>query len=53
VYSFDDPTAGAYGNNNFSYMSDYMMYEAGASDRDVLYYGETAYWYVCVSKWDS
>ncbi|CAE7457216.1 unnamed protein product, partial [Symbiodinium microadriaticum] len=44
VYSFDDPTARAYGNNNFSYMSDYMMFESGASNRDVLYYGETAYW---------
>lgn len=44
VYSFDDPTAGAYGNDNFGYMSDYMNYEASLNKRDVLYYGETAYW---------
>jgi hypothetical protein len=44
VYSFDDPTAGAYGNDNFTYMSDYMNYEASLKKRDVLYYGETAYW---------
>ena len=48
VYSFDDPTAGSYGNSNFSYMSDYMMFEASLKKRDVLYYGETAYWYVCI-----
>ena len=44
VYSFDDPSANAYGNSNFSYMLDYMMYEASLKSRDVLYYGETAYW---------
>ena len=44
VYSFEDPTAGAYGNANFSYVSDYMMFEASLGSRDVLYYGETAYW---------
>lgn len=44
VYSFDDPAANVYGNNNFSYMSDYMLYEASLKRRDVLYYAETAYW---------
>ena len=44
AYSFDDPTAGAYGNSNFSYVSDYMTFEAAQGRRDVLYYGETAYW---------
>jgi hypothetical protein len=45
VYGFNDPTAGAYGNDNFSYMSEYMNYEASLPNpRDVLYYGETAYW---------
>mmetsp|Transcript_23430 Transcript_23430/g.34391 ORF Transcript_23430/g.34391 Transcript_23430/m.34391 type:complete len:824 (-) Transcript_23430:274-2745(-) len=44
VYSLDDPTAGAYGNENFSYMSDYMTFEASLKKRDVLFYPETAYW---------
>lgn len=44
VYSFEDPTAGAYGNANFSYMLDYMVYEASAGKREVVYYGESAYW---------
>ena len=44
VYSFDDPSGGAYGNANFSYMLDYMMYEAELGKRKVLYYGESAYW---------
>jgi hypothetical protein len=44
VYSFDDPTAGAYGNANFSYMSDYMTFEASMNKREVVYYGESAYW---------
>ena len=47
VYSFSDPTAGSYGNENFTYMSDYMNWEAGQQKRDVLYYAETAYWYCC------
>ena len=40
----DDPTAGAYGNKNFSYMEEYMVYEAKRSNRSVVFYGETAYW---------
>jgi hypothetical protein len=44
VYSFDDPSAGSYGNANFSYMSDYLMYESGLHNRDVVYYAESAYW---------
>jgi hypothetical protein len=41
MYSFDDP-APTYGNDNFTYMFDYMMYEA--SRRPTVYHGETAYW---------
>lgn len=41
----DDPTAGAYGNANFSYMEDYMVFEAKRANRSVVFYGETAYWY--------
>lgn len=44
VYAFDDPTAGAYGNENFTYIEDYLVYEAKAGNRSVVYYGETAYW---------
>jgi hypothetical protein len=53
VYSFTDPTAGAYGNSNFSYMADYINYEAGLGKRSVQYYGESAYWYddkYCIKK---
>jgi len=46
MYGFDDPTAGSYGNVNFSYMEDYLVYEAKLRNRSVTYYGETAYWYV-------
>eukprot|EP01117_Protostelium_nocturnum_P012065 TRINITY_DN4419_c0_g1_i4.p1 TRINITY_DN4419_c0_g1~~TRINITY_DN4419_c0_g1_i4.p1 ORF type:complete len:796 (+),score=205.82 TRINITY_DN4419_c0_g1_i4:57-2444(+) len=41
-YSFDDPTGGSYGNNNFSYIYDLLTREIG--QRKVVYYGETAYW---------
>ena len=41
LYSYDDP-APTYGNQNFSYMLDYMFREAGK--REVAHYGETAYW---------
>ena len=44
VYAFDDPTSGTYGNQNFSYIEDYLVYEAQQGRRDVLYYGETSYW---------
>jgi hypothetical protein len=44
VYSFDDPTSGTYGNKNFSYIEDYMIFESKRNERKVLYYGETAYW---------
>ena len=44
VYALDDNTAGAYGNQNFSYMEDYLVYEAKQGKRSVVYYGETAYW---------
>ena len=44
VYALDDPTAFAYGNENFSYVEDYMIYEAKLHNRSVSFYGETAYW---------
>eukprot|EP01040_Poterioochromonas_malhamensis_P008893 gene8893-9630_t len=44
MYSFDDPTAGSYGNNNFSYMEDYLVFEGKLKKRNILYYGETSYW---------
>jgi len=44
VYALDDPTAYAYGNENFSYVEDYLVYEAKLRNRSVTFYGETAYW---------
>lgn len=44
IYALDDPTAGAYGNQNFSYIEDYLVFEAKRGQRSVMYYGETAYW---------
>lgn len=44
VYSMDDPTSGAYGNNNFSYIEDYLVFEGKQGNRSVMFYGETAYW---------
>jgi hypothetical protein len=44
MYSFDDPSAGSYGNNNFGYIEDYLVYEGKQGKRSVLYYGETSYW---------
>jgi len=41
TYSFNDP-APTYGNSNFSFMLDWAVKEA--PKRDVLFYGETAYW---------
>ena len=52
TYSFDDP-APTYGNTNFSFMLDWATRMASpsrkrkgssVSRRDVLFYGETAYW---------
>lgn len=40
-YSLDDP-APTYGNTDFSFIRDFMNYEAGS--REVLWYPETAYW---------
>ena len=39
VYALDDLTSGVYGNDNFSYMEDYMVYEAKRGDRSVMFYG--------------
>ena len=44
VYALDDPTAGAYGNHNFSYIEDYLVMEAKAGNRSVMFYPETSYW---------
>ena len=33
VYALDDPTAGAYGNRDFSYMEEYLVMEAKMSNR--------------------
>ena len=44
VYALDDPTGGAYGNRNFSYMEEYLVMEAKAGNRSVIFYPETSYW---------
>jgi hypothetical protein len=44
IYALDDPTGYAYGNANFSYVEDYLVYEAKQHKRAVSFYGETAYW---------
>lgn len=44
AYAVDDPTAGSYGNDNFTYMMDYMFYEAHQKARSVVWHPETAYW---------
>jgi hypothetical protein len=43
MYGLDDPTGGTYGNNDFSYIEDYMFFEA-SRNRSAQYYGETSYW---------
>merc|ERR1712167_469622 len=43
IYSFNDPTGMSYGQANFSFMLDWLMYVAG-NDRKVVYKPETAYW---------
>jgi hypothetical protein len=48
VYALDDPTAFAYGNENFSYVEEYLVYEAKLRNRSVTFYGETSYWCVRV-----
>lgn len=52
AYSLDDPSAGVYANNNFTYMLDYMLWEASLNNRSVHFYPETAYW-VNVSQYAS
>jgi hypothetical protein len=44
MYGLDDPTGGTYGNRDFGYMEDYLVYEAKKGQRSVVFYGETAYW---------
>jgi len=52
AYALDDPSAGVYGNRNFSFMADYIRWEAGEGGarggeegfrRQVHFYPETAY----------
>lgn len=44
-YTFDDPASGTYGNDNFTYMFDFI-FNASTLDpsREIIYHGETAYW---------
>lgn len=44
MYALDDPTGGTYGNQNFQYIEDYLVFEAKKGERSVSYYGETSYW---------
>ncbi len=44
AYALDDPTAGVYGQRNFSEMHAYMLYEVGEGRRHVHFYPETSYW---------
>jgi len=44
AYGFEDHAAHVYGNENFLEMYEYLEYEAHKQHRQVLYYGETAYW---------
>ncbi|KJE94812.1 hypothetical protein CAOG_05389 [Capsaspora owczarzaki ATCC 30864] len=43
MYAFDDP-APTYGNQNFTYMFDFMFKNAQKNVREVVYHPETAYW---------
>lgn len=44
-YSLDGDPAPVYGNVNFTYMDDFMFYEAQTSPkRDTIYHPETNYW---------
>lgn len=52
AYALDDPSAGVYGNRNFTFMADYMRWEAGKGGargekegfrRQIHFYPETAY----------
>jgi hypothetical protein len=44
AYALDDPTAGVYGQRNFSEMHAYMLYETKEGRRHVHFYPETSYW---------
>ena len=44
AYALDDPTAGVYGQRNFSEMHAYMLYETKEGRREVHFYPETSYW---------
>lgn len=43
IYNWTNP-APTYGNTNFTFMLEFLFYEANSSSREVIYHGETAYW---------
>jgi hypothetical protein len=49
LYSYDDPTAGSYGNDNFTAMFDFATWSSERATqegqgREVVWHGESAYW---------
>ncbi len=53
VYDIVNDPAPTYGNSNFTYMADFLLYMAqvnkdnakpGAFEREIIFHGETAYW---------
>ena len=44
AYALDDPTAGAYGNQNFSDLRKFARYELANDTRSVVWHPETNYW---------
>lgn len=44
AYALDDPTGGAYGNDNFTALRQWMAYEAANDTREVVFHPETNYW---------
>ena len=45
AYTFQDPTRGTYGRQNFSFMLDWLMdFAAQSPRREVVYKPESAYW---------
>jgi hypothetical protein len=61
VYDIVNDPAPTYGNSNFSYMADFLLYMAqvnteraqpGAVEREIVFHGETTYWVnYDISKW--
>ena len=45
TFALDDPSGGTYGQDNFTYMYDWMVEVAASQpERGNVFYGETAYW---------